>query len=186
MLKFFKGRIFKFVVIPIVIIVLIFLAVDLYQKNRITEKDKDYVEWYDEHNQKLDAVTEPLEALRDDYNEYVDETPYNQMDGHAFLQAEIQKHPELYELYNKPEFANLTQEAIDHPYPDNKLLRQAHASYKKGNRELQNFAVDLIDGIGENDPYAAAYKDMSSIYSSYLTSSYFQIRDVEKNHDELD
>lgn len=185
MMKFFKGKIFKFIVIPIVAIVLIFFAVDLYQKNRITEKDKAYVEWHDEHYEKLEEITEPLESMEDDYNEYVDQTPSAEIDGHAFLQLEADKYPELYSLYNKPEFTNLTQEAIDHPYPDNKLLREAHASYVKGNKELQNYAIDLIDGIGENDTQAT-YRTESNVYSSYLITSYFKIREVEKDHDELD
>jgi len=185
MMKFIRGKIFKFVVVPILAIVLIIVAVDQYQKNRITEKDKEYVEWHDEHYQKLDIYTEVLEALRDDYTDYVEETPVGQQDGHAFLRAEAEKYPELYDMYNKPDFANLTQEAIEHPYPDNKLLRNAHASYKVGNRELQRFAVDLLDGIGDDDVYAP-YTDRSGVYFSYLSSAYFQIRDVERDHEELD
>lgn len=184
-MKFFKGKIFKFVVIPIVAIILIFFAVDLYQKNRITEKDKEYVEWYDEHRDKLDEIREPLEAVRDDYNKYIDEVPYTERDGQSFLQSEAQKYPELYSLYNKPEFTNLTQEAIDHPYPDNKILKEAHASYAKGNKELQNFAIDLLDGIGENDPNAT-YKTESGIYGSYLYSASFKIYELKRDHDELD
>lgn len=118
-MKFIRNRIFRFVVVPIVVIALIFFAVNQYQKNRITEKDREYVEWYENHSEQLSGYIDALDQLEDDYADYAGNLQSSEIQGDAFYSQEVDTIPKLKDIYNTDGFAKLTEEVLDQPYPDN-------------------------------------------------------------------
>lgn len=161
-MKFVRSKIFKFAVIPIVAIALIFFAVDLYQKNRITEKDKEYVEWYASHSEQLKGYTDAVDQLEDDYSYYAENLETSEIQGEAFYSQEVNQLPKLNDVYNTDGFIELTEEAIDQPYPDNKLLRESLSYYKAGNKQAAKYAADVFNRIDDNDSYSSQGKTMQS------------------------
>ncbi|PFP14440.1 hypothetical protein COJ90_07300 [Priestia megaterium] len=162
MTKFVQNRIFRFVVVPIVIIALIFFIVDQYQKNRITGKDGEYVEWYENHSEQLSGYTDALDQLEDNYADYAGNLQTSEMQVEAFYSQEVDTIPKLKDIYNTDGFAELVEEALDQPYPDNKKLREAHSYYKNGNKQAAKYAVDILNRIEDNDSYSSQGETMKS------------------------
>ena len=91
-------------------------------------KDHEYVEWYNEHNEMDNSIYQ----LDEDYEKFIEDTPFAPRDPNEFLTYEIDAMPELDMLYSTG-ITDITNEAIDFPEPDNVRLREAPKYYTEAN-----------------------------------------------------